>query len=139
MHMTERIYGFFKLFLRICWIVPKKYLLLLDQTILIHFRSSINRPLNLPQFPRSNFQYPERKYIINENYFGWSGVYFIFMLYNYYVPTYHRFLTATIASQTSKRHLSACNIWTFSRRFSRNLTPRAPKNSSCVLFILIIW
>ena len=48
----------FKLFLRICWIVPKKYLLLLDQTILLHFRSSIDRPLNLPQ-------YPGRKYIIN--------------------------------------------------------------------------
>jgi hypothetical protein len=30
----------------ICWIVSKKYLLLLDQTILIHFRSSIDRPLN---------------------------------------------------------------------------------------------
>jgi hypothetical protein len=35
----------------ICWIVPKKYLLLLDQTILLHFRSSIDRPLNLPQYP----------------------------------------------------------------------------------------
>ena len=31
----------------ICWIVPKKYLLLLDQTILLQFRSSIDRPLNL--------------------------------------------------------------------------------------------
>ena len=51
-------FGIFKLFLRICWIVPKKYLLFLDQTILLHFRSSIDRPLNLPQ-------YPERKYIIN--------------------------------------------------------------------------
>jgi hypothetical protein len=59
--------------------------------------------------------------------FGWSGVYFIFMLYNCYVPTIPSFFTAKIASQTSKRHLSACNIWTFSRRFSRNLTPRAPK------------
>jgi hypothetical protein len=29
----------------------QKYLLLLDQTILIHFRSSIDRPLSLPQFP----------------------------------------------------------------------------------------
>ena len=29
-----------------------------------------------------------------------------------------------IASQTSKRHLSACNIRTFYRRFSRNLTPK---------------
>ena len=43
MHMTERIYdsdcpyGIFKLFLMICWIVPKKYLPLLDQTILLHF------------------------------------------------------------------------------------------------------
>jgi hypothetical protein len=52
-HVTV-ICGIFKLFLRICWIVPKKYLLLLDQTILIHFRSSIDRPLNLPQFPGSN-------------------------------------------------------------------------------------
>jgi hypothetical protein len=42
------------LFFRICWIVPKKYLLLLDQTILLHFRSSIDRPLNLPQYPGSN-------------------------------------------------------------------------------------
>jgi hypothetical protein len=49
------------LFLRICWIVPKKHLLLLDQTILIHFRSSIDRPLNLPQYPGSNnyFSIPE--------------------------------------------------------------------------------
>ena len=38
----------------ICWIVPKKYLLLLDQTILLHFSSSIDRPLNLPQYPGSN-------------------------------------------------------------------------------------
>jgi hypothetical protein len=28
--------------------------LLLDQTILLHFRSSIDRPLNLPQYPGSN-------------------------------------------------------------------------------------
>jgi hypothetical protein len=60
MHMTERIYdsdcpfGIFKLFLRICWIVPQKYLLLLDQTILLHFRSNIDRPLNLPQYPGNN-------------------------------------------------------------------------------------
>jgi hypothetical protein len=45
----------------ICWIVPKKYLLLLDQTILLHFRSRIDRPLNLPQYPGSNnyFSIPE--------------------------------------------------------------------------------
>jgi hypothetical protein len=30
------------------------YLLLLDQTILLHFRNSIDRPLNLPQYPGSN-------------------------------------------------------------------------------------
>ena len=55
---SSSIYG---LFLRICWIVPKKYLLLLDQTILLHFRSSIDRPLNLPQYPGSNnyFSIPE--------------------------------------------------------------------------------
>jgi hypothetical protein len=40
----------------ICWIVPQKYLLLLDQPILLHFRSSIDRPLNgyLPPYPCSN-------------------------------------------------------------------------------------
>jgi hypothetical protein len=45
----------------ICWIVPKKYLLLLDQTILLQFRGSIDRPLNLPQYPGSNnyFSIPE--------------------------------------------------------------------------------
>jgi hypothetical protein len=45
----------------ICWIVPKKYLLLLDQTILLNFRSSIDRPLILPQYPCSNkyFSIPE--------------------------------------------------------------------------------
>ena len=32
----------------------KKYLLLLDQTILLHLRSSIDRPLNLHQYPGSN-------------------------------------------------------------------------------------
>jgi hypothetical protein len=92
--------GIFKLFLRICWIVPKKYLLLLDQTILLHFRSSIDRPLHLPQYPVSNnyFSIPEENIwsIIGGLsiffYFGWSGVYFIFILYNCYVPTYHRFL-----------------------------------------------
>jgi hypothetical protein len=33
----------------------------LDQTILLHFRSSIDRPLNLPQYPGSNnyFSIPE--------------------------------------------------------------------------------
>jgi hypothetical protein len=38
-----------------------KYLLLLDQTILLHFRNSIDRPLNLPQYPGSNnyFSIPE--------------------------------------------------------------------------------
>ena len=45
----------------ICWIVPKKYLLLLDQTILLHFRSSIDKPFNIPQYPGSNnyFRFPE--------------------------------------------------------------------------------
>ena len=38
----------------ICWIMPKKYLFLLDQTILLHFRSSIDKSLNLPQYLCSN-------------------------------------------------------------------------------------
>ena len=58
----------------------------------------------------------------------WCLFYFyVTFVYNCYVPTYHRFFTAKIASQISKRHLSAWNILTFSRRFSRNLTPREPK------------
>ena len=114
------------------------YLLLLDQTILLHFRSSIDRPLNgylrIPVV--ITISYPGGKYIINhwglmkKNYFGWSGVYFIFILHLYITVTcLHTivFVTAKIASQISKRHLSASNIWTFFRRFSRNLTPRETK------------
>ena len=101
--------------------------------------------LNLPQYPRSNnyFSIPE------ENIYSIIGglwIFFIldevvFILFLCYITVTCRYtivFTANIASPTSKRHLSACNIWTFSRRFSRNLTPRAPKkyfNSSCVLFI----
>ena len=56
---SDCLFGIFKL--ETCWIVPKKYLLLLDQNILLHFRSSIDRPLNLPQYPGSNnyFSVPE--------------------------------------------------------------------------------
>ena len=78
---------------------------------------------------------------MKKNYFGWSGVYFIFILHLLLRADIPSFFTAEITSQISKRHLSAWNIWTFSRRFSRNLTPRSPKkyfNSICVLFILII-
>jgi hypothetical protein len=55
-------FGIFKLFLSICWIVPKKYLLLFYQTILLHFRSSIDRPWNLFQYPGNNnyFSIPEK-------------------------------------------------------------------------------
>jgi hypothetical protein len=53
---------------------------------------------------------------------------FIIVSEHVFIPEiWCRFFTANIASQTSKRHLSACNIWTFSRRFSRNIAPRAPK------------
>ena len=44
------------------------------------------------------------------------------------------FFTAKIASQISKRHLSAWNIWTFSRRFSRNLTPRETPKKLCFIY-----
>ena len=68
----------------ICWIVPKKYLLLLDQTILLHFRSSIDRPLNgYLRIPVVITISVSRKKIYNQslgayekNYFGWSGIYF---------------------------------------------------------------
>ena len=71
------------------------YLLLLDQTVLLHFRGSIDRPLNgylrIPVV--ITISVSRRKYIINNwglmkffN-FGWSGVYFILLLYSFYVPT----------------------------------------------------
>ena len=79
----------------ICWIVPKKYLLLLDQTILLHFRSSINGPLNgYLRIPVVITISVSRKKIYNQslgayekNYFGWSGLYFIFILHLYMAVT----------------------------------------------------
>ena len=64
------------------------YLLLLDQTILLHFRSSIDRPLNgYLRIPVVITISVSRKKIYNQSlrayekkYFGWSGVYFIFIL-----------------------------------------------------------
>ena len=70
-----------------CWL-PLWYL----QTLLkdmLDFAQQISTPFG------TNY-YPERKYIINnwglmnKTYFGWSGVYFIFIFC--YVTTYHRFL-----------------------------------------------
>jgi hypothetical protein len=42
-----------------------------------------------------------------------------------------------IASQISKRHLSVWNIWTFFRRFSRNLTPRETKKNTLTVFVFV--
>ena len=72
------------------------YLLLLDQTILLHFRSSIDRPLNgYLRIPVVITISVSRKKIYNQslgayekkNYFGWSGVYFIFILRLYITVT----------------------------------------------------
>jgi hypothetical protein len=136
----------------ICWIVPKKYLLLLDQTILFQFRSSIDRPLNLPQYPGSNnyFSIPEEKYIINnwglmkKNYFGWSGVYFIFILHLYITVTcrhtivfYGKHCFSNI--KTSSKRLEYLNIFpSFFKKCNTSCTKKY-FNSICVLFILIIW
>jgi hypothetical protein len=65
--------------------------------------------------------------LMKQNYFGWSGVYFIFMLYNCYVPTYHRFLRQTLL-------LKHQNAWNFARDIStvfeeiKHLRSRAPEN-----------
>jgi hypothetical protein len=133
----------------ICWIVPKKYLLLLDQTILLHydFRSSIDRPLNLPQYPR-------RKYIINNwglmkiFYFGWSGVYSIVILHLYITATcrhtivfYGKYCFSNIKTRyvfdvivTSWALFVFCISWNFARDIStvfeeiKHLRSRAPDN-----------
>ena len=50
---------------------------------------------------------------MKKNYFGWNGVYFIFMLYNCYVPTYHRFYGKDCFSniKTSSKRLEYLNIF----------------------------
>ena len=62
----------------------------------LHFRSSIDRPLNpLPPYPCSNnyFSIPEENIwsiiggLWKKNYFGWSGVYFISILHLYITVT----------------------------------------------------
>jgi hypothetical protein len=60
MHMTEHIYGFWlplwylQTLLKDMLDCAQKISTPFGSTILIHFRSSINRPLNLPQYPGSN-------------------------------------------------------------------------------------
>ena len=107
------------------------YLLLLDQTILLHFRSSIDRPLNgylrIPvvitisvsrkKIYNQSLGAYEKKTILDEVVFILFLSYICIWLLRADIPS---FFTAKIASQISKRHLSAWNIWTFFRRFSRN-------------------
>jgi hypothetical protein len=62
----------------ICWIVPKKYLLLLDQTIVLHFRSSIDRPLKRDL--KADFQVRLLKFCYQiENWQGGSELLLIIM------------------------------------------------------------
>jgi hypothetical protein len=79
------------------------YLLLLDQTILLHFRSSIDRPLNgYLRIPVVITISVSRKKIYNQSlgayekklfWMKWSLFYFyLTFVYDCYVPTYHRFL-----------------------------------------------
>jgi hypothetical protein len=52
----------------ICWIVPKKYLLLLDQTILLQFRSSIPVVITISVSRKKIYNQQLRAY--EKNYFG---------------------------------------------------------------------
>ena len=83
--------------------VTKKYLLLLDQTILLHFRSSIDQPLNgYLRIPVVITISVSRKKIYNQSlgayekklfWMKWSLFYFyLTFVYDCYVPTYNRFL-----------------------------------------------
>jgi hypothetical protein len=111
---------------------PKKCLPLLDQTILLHFRSSIDKPLNLPQYLCSNnyFSIPEENiYSIigglwKKNYFGCSGVYFIFILHLYIIVTCRHTIIfygkdCFSNTKTSSKCLEYLNIFlSFFKKFS---------------------
>jgi hypothetical protein len=78
------------------------------------------------EYPEKSTDLSQVKYIINNwglmrkklFWMKWCLFYFYLTLYHYtsYILRIPSFFTAKIASQISKRHLSAWNIWTFSRR-----------------------
>ena len=76
---------------------------------------------------------------MKKKYFGWSGVYFIFILHLYITVTCRHTCTIVFYGKDCfsniKRHRSTWNIWTFSRRFSRNLTPRETKKKLCFIYL----
>ena len=118
----------------ICWIVPKKYPFLLDQTILLHFRSSIDRPLNgYLQIPVVITISASRKKIYNLMkkklfWMKWCLFYFyLTFVYNCYVPTYHRFLLQDCFSniKTSSTRLEYLNIFqSFFKKFNSSCTKK---------------
>jgi hypothetical protein len=113
----------------ICWIVPKKYLLLLDT----YFRSSIDRPLNgYLRIPVVITISVSRKKIYNHSlgayekklfWMKWSLFYFyLTFVYNCYVPTYHRFFYSKDCFsniKTSSKRLEYLNIFpSFFKKFN---------------------
>jgi hypothetical protein len=66
----------------------------------------------------------------------------VFILFLYYITVTCRHTIVFYGNycfSNIKMSSSACNIWTFSRRFSRTLTPRAPKNTlTVVVFYLLL-
>ena len=119
----------------ICWIVPKKYLLLLDQTILLHFRSNIDRPLSgYLHIPVVITISVSRKKIYNQslgayekNLFWMKWCLFYFYLTFVYITVTCRHTIVLYDKdcfsniKTSSKRLEYLNILP---SFSRNLTPR---------------
>ena len=70
-------------------------------------------------------------------YFGWSGVYLIFILYN--IPSFFYGKECLLNTKTSSKRLEYLNIFpSFFKKFTTYCTEKYFK-SICVLFILIIW
>ena len=130
------------------------YLLLLDQTILLHFRSSIDRPLNgYLRIPVVITISVSRKKIYNQSlgayekklfWMKWSLFYFyLTFVYDCYVPTYHRFLRKRLLLKYQNvvcKRLEYLNIFpSFFKKFNTSWNQKKYFNSICVLFILIIW
>jgi hypothetical protein len=66
---------------------------------------------------------------------------FLFRFALYRCPIFRRFFKKLITSavETSKHHRSACNIWTFFRRFLRNLTPSQSCTKTKTLTVFVFY
>ena len=130
----------------ICWIAPKKYLLLLDQTILLHFRSSIDRPLNgYLRIPVVITISVSRKKIYNlMNFFlfwmKWCLFYFyLTFVYNCYVPTYHRFFYGKDCFSNIKRSSKRLEYLNIFQSFFKKFNTSWNQKNTLTVFVFYLF